>query len=58
MTPEVQCYNDRLELSLFLQKKKLIPFNKLDKITSKVYYLNYENVLKGTLKRVQGFFHE
>lgn len=46
MTLKAYCYNDRFVISMFLQKKKIIEFNKIDKIIVKTYYLNYENLFK------------
>ncbi len=46
MTLKAYCYNDRFVISMFLQKKKIIEFNKISKITVKIYYLNYENLFK------------
>jgi hypothetical protein len=51
MTPEIRCYSDRFDLSLFLQKKKVIPFNEISKVAAKVYYLNYEDLIKGYPKK-------
>lgn len=46
MTLKVRCYNDRFVISMFLQKEIIIEFDKISKITVKVYYLNYENLFK------------
>jgi hypothetical protein len=46
MTPEIRCYKDRFEISFFLQKKKIIMFSEIASITAKIYYLNYENLIR------------
>jgi hypothetical protein len=51
MPPEIHCYSDKFDILLFLQKKKRIPYDQIDKITSKVYYLNCDNLIVGYPKK-------
>ena len=46
MPLEVYCYHDRFEISMFLQKKIIIENSKISNITTKVFYLNYDNLNK------------
>jgi hypothetical protein len=46
MSPVVFCYKDRFVIYMYLQKKRVIYFDKIDKITQRVYYNNYENLFK------------
>ena len=51
MPLEVHCYNDRFEISMFLQKKKIIENKKISNITTKFFYLNYDNLFKKYYKK-------
>ena len=51
MTLEVCCFNDRFEISLFLQKKIVIKYNEISRISTKIFYLNYENLFKSYSKK-------
>ena len=46
MTLQIYCYNDRFELSMLLQKKKIIEYDKINGIVIKIFYLNYDNLFK------------
>ena len=46
MTPKVYCYKDKFIISMYLQKKSVVPYEILKKCDVKIYYLNYENLFK------------
>ena len=46
MPLKVHSYSDRFEVSMFLQKKKIIENNNINSITTKIFYLNYDNLFQ------------
>ncbi len=46
MSPIVFCYENRFLVYMYLQKKHVIPYEKIDKINIQVFYHSYENLFK------------
>jgi uncharacterized integral membrane protein len=51
MPLEVYSYNDRFKISMFLQKKKIIENNKISSITTKIFYLDNDNLFQKFYKK-------
>jgi hypothetical protein len=58
ITLYVKCYNNRFIVSMYLQKSLTIEFSKIDRISVKLFYLNYENLFqKYEKKECRVFIH-
>jgi hypothetical protein len=46
LTLKIKTFADRFLISVYLQKKKTLPFSKIDRVSVKIFYLNYDNLFK------------
>ena len=58
MTLKVKCFSDKFIVSVYLQKSENIEYSKIDKISIKLFYLNYEKLFqKYEKKECRVFVH-
>lgn len=58
MTLYVKCYKDKFIISMYLQKKLILEYSKIDRISVKLFYLNYDNLFqKYEKKECRVFIH-
>jgi hypothetical protein len=51
LSPKINAYEDRFEIRLFLQNKKIVEFKKLKNVDIKVFYTSNENAFLNKFKK-------